>query len=196
VQLDFYDPPAQTLTPTTSIVVRMQRGQERQVLAMASTIAARARELDPQVLISNIAPLDQVVDREMAPWRFSAWVFTLFAALAFTLSVVGLFSLVSLDVANRRQELAIRMAIGASPQSLVRSVFASAGTRAAIGITIGLAGAVAATRSLQGLLFGITLGDRLTYAAVTMLVLAVVAVASYVPARRAAGIDPISLLRR
>ena len=107
--------------------------------------------------------LEDVVNKEIAPWRFSAWVFALFAALAFTLSMLGLFSLVSLDVANRRQEFAIRIAVGATRAHMVGGVFRSAGRGPASALRSALV-RVVATRSLQGLLFGVTLADRVTYA--------------------------------
>ena len=84
--------------------------------------------------------LDDVVNKEIAPWRFSAWVFALFAGLAFALAMLGLFSLVSLDVANRRREFAIRMAVGATGRHIVSGVFRSAARRAGIGIAGGLLG--------------------------------------------------------
>ena len=195
-QLDFYDAPAQTISRATSIVVKLRRGEEQKALALASAIQARARQSDPTAIVSGIAMLDSVVDREMAPWRFSAWVFALFAGLAFALSMLGLFSLVSLDVANRRQEFAIRMAMGATHGHIVVGVFRSAGVRAAVGIAIGLTVAAVATRSLESQLFGVGLTDRLTYGAVIALVLAVVAIASYLPARRATDASPMALLRR
>jgi putative ABC transport system permease protein len=196
VQLEIYDAPMQSLTPTTSIVIKLKRGEARNGLAVASAIQSRAREMDAQALVSNITTLEQVVDKEMAPWRFSAWVFAVFAALAFSLSMLGLFSLVSLDVTNRRREFAIRMAVGATPRHIVANVFTAAGSRAGIGITAGLLVALIATRSLDSLLFGVNLGDAVTYASVTLLVLTVVFVASYLPARKAGAAEPLALLRR
>lgn len=196
IQLDIYDPAMQSRAQATSLVVRMKRGEERNRLAVAAAIQTRAKALDPRVLVSGIMTLDEIVNNALAPWRFSAWVFALFAALAFTLSMLGLFSLVSLDVAHRRQEFAIRMAIGATNRHIITSVFRSAGVRASMGIAIGLAGAVVATRSLESLLFGVTLADGMTYGTVIALVLVVVALASYVPARRAAATAPSDLLRR
>ena len=148
------------------------------------------------MLVSGIMMLEIVVNKEIAPWRFSAWVFALFAALAFALAMLGLFSLVSLDVANRRREFAIRMAVGASGRHIVGGVFRSAGVRAGLGIAGGLAVAAIATRSLRSLLFGVPLIDALTYGSVAALVTIVVAAASYLPARRAASADPLALLRR
>lgn len=196
IQLDMYDPPMQTHSATTSLVVRMKRGEERNRLAVAAAIQVQAKQLDPRVLVSGITTLEDIVNTELAPWRFSAWVFALFAGLAFALSMLGLFSLVSLDVANRRQEFAIRMAIGATNRHIIGGVFKSAGTRAGIGIVLGVAAAFISTRSLQSLLVGVELTDWRTYAAVVALVLLVVSIASYWPARRAASAAPLALLRR
>ncbi len=196
VPLDMYDPPLQSTAPATSLVVRLQRGQEHRALAVAAAIHTQARQRDPRVLVSGITLLDDVVNNEIAPWRFSAWVFALFALLAFALAMLGLFSLVSLDVANRRREFAIRMAVGASGRHIVSGVVRSASLRAGMGITVGVAVALIATRGLQNLVFGITLVDVTTYVIVIGLVAMVVAVASYLPARRAAHQSPLVLLRR
>ncbi len=196
IQLDMYDPPAQTRVPVTSLVVRMKHGEEGNHLAVAAAIQTQAKALDPRVLVSGITTLEEIVDKEMAPWRFSAWVFAMFAGLAFALSMLGLFSLVSLDVVNRRREFAIRMAVGATSRHIVGGVLRSAGARAGLGIALGLATAVVATRSLQGLLFGVALTDGTTYAAVIGMVVIVVSLASYWPASRAAASAPLALLRR
>jgi predicted permease len=197
VQLDMYDPPAQTTVGmTTSLVVRLKGGQDRNALAVAAAIQTLARNSDPRALVSGISMLDDIVNNEIAPWRFSAWAFALFAVLAFALATIGLFSVVSLDVTNRRHEFAIRMAVGATGGQIVSGVFRSAGGRAAIGIAAGLAVAAVATRSLQGLLYGVHAIDVITYAAVAGLVAVVVAIASYVPARRATLVNPLTLLRR
>lgn len=108
---------------------------------------------------------------------------------------MGLVSVVSLDVAHRRRELAVRLALGASRQAVLRDVLARAGWKVGIGIIVGLAGAVAATRAMRALLYDVEPLDAGTYAAVVVLVSAVVAVAAWAPARRAAGIDPMTLMR-
>ncbi len=195
VQLDMYDPPSQNRYPVTSLVVRLKAGQERNALAVASAIQTQARQQDPRALVSGIMMIDDVVNKEIAPWRFSAWVFALFAALAFVLAMLGLFSLVALDVSNRRREFAIRMAIGATGGHIVSGVFRSAAIRAGLGIAGGLLVAALATRSLETLLFGVQLIDVLTYGSVVALVVIAVAIASYLPARLAASTSPLSLLR-
>jgi predicted permease len=197
VPLDLYDPPSQSTVGTvTSLVVRLKPGDESKALAVASAIQTQARQRDPRALVTGIGMMDAVVNNEIAPWRFSAWVFALFAGLAFALSMLGLFSVVSIDVAHRRREFAIRMALGATNGLIVGSVLRSAGLRATIGVAIGIALAAAATRSLQSLLFGVRVGDILTYGSVVALVAVVVSIASYLPVRRVGGIDPSALLRR
>jgi putative ABC transport system permease protein len=195
--LDMYDPPTQSANGSiTSMVVKLKPGQEGQAIAVAAAIQTQARQRDPRALVSGISMMGDIVDKEVAPWRFSAWVFALFAALAFVLSMLGLFSVVSLDVANRRREFAIRMALGATDGQIVGGVFRSAGLRAAIGVGVGLVMAAVATRSLQSLLFGVQIADVVTYGTVVALVTVVVAIASYLPARRAATSEPLALLRK
>ncbi len=197
VPLDMYDPPSQTsVGVTTSLVVRLKPGEEPNAVAVAAAIHTHARHADPRAIVSGISMIEDVVSKEIAPWRFSAWVFALFAALAFALAMLGLFSLVSLDVTNRRREFAIRMAVGATGRHIVGGVFRSTGVRTGMGIAGGLAAAAIATRSLQGFVFGVQLIDAVTYSAVVGLVVIVVAIASYVPARRAAAANPLALLRR
>jgi ABC-type antimicrobial peptide transport system permease subunit len=140
--------------------------------------------------------MEAIVSRALAPWRFSVWMFTLFAVLAFTLATVGLVSLVSLDVAQRRHEFAVRLALGAQRPDILRSVLLVAGGRVLAGVVVGVLTAIAGARGIRHMLFGVGALDITTYGVVIGLVFAVVAVASYLPARRAAGIDPLALLRR
>jgi ABC-type antimicrobial peptide transport system permease subunit len=165
-------------------------------LAVAAAIQTQARQSDPRALVTGIAMLDEVVNKEVAPWRFSAWVLALFAGLAFTLAMLGLFSLVSLDVANRRREFAIRMAVGASDKDIVAGVIRSTGRRAMAGLAIGVTAALVASRSIGALLFDVDPIDAPTYISVIAVVIAVTTIAAYVPARRAASAQPLDLLRR
>ena len=134
--------------------------------------------------------------RAEAPRRLTMWMFVLFAALAFALAALGLFSVVALDVTSRAREFAIRMALGASRQTIVAGVLARAGRRVALGLVLGFGAAVAGGRAMRGLLFGVAPGDAATYLAVLVVVLAAVACAAYVPARRAGRAEPQALLRQ
>ena len=191
VQLDIYDPARQVGMPARTIMVRAQGDPA----ALVAPIRARVREMDPRAAIEDVTTMDAVVARASAPWRMSMWLFVLFAGIAFFLAAVGLFSLVSLDVAERRRELALRLALGASKPAVVRSVLIGAAWKVAAGLTAGLVTAFAATRSMRALLYGVAPDDPATYAAVIALVTVVVAVATWSPARRAARTDPMSLLR-
>jgi predicted permease len=191
VHLDVYDPASQTPIPATDLAIRTTGDP----LALAAAVQAEARQLDAGVLIGSIATLDGIVYRAIAPWRFSAWVFSLFALLAFALSTMGLFSTVSLDAAERRREFAIRVAVGADRRAIARVVLGAAAARVAAGVAVGVAAAMAGTRLLRSLLFGVDPVDALTFAAVLALVGAVVAAASWLPARAAARVDPVELLR-
>ena len=157
---------------------------------------AEIRRLDPHVVIDGVTTMDASVARVMAPWRFSAWTFTVFALFAFALAVVGLFGVVALDVGHRQHELAIRLAVGARYVDLLRCVLVPAGWKVVVGAALGLGAAALGARAIRSLLFGVGAIDPSTYASVVLLVLFVVTLASYVPARRVARIDPAKLLTR
>jgi putative ABC transport system permease protein len=192
VQLDVYDPALQVGQPADNIVVRASGDP----LALAAPVRDLARELDPAAIVDGVTTMDAVVGRAEAPWRLSMWMFVLFAALAFGLAALGLFSLVALDVAHRDREFAIRLALGESRAGILRGVLIRAAWRALVGLGLGLATAVIASRAIRSLLFGIAPDDGVTYAAVVTVVLVVVTAAAYLPARRAARADLQSLLRQ
>jgi putative ABC transport system permease protein len=190
-QLDIYDPALQVAQPAASLVVRTS-GEPS---AVAAAVRAVARELDPGAIVDEATSMDAVVGRAQAPWRLTTWMFVLFGVLAFGLSALGLFSLVALEVAYRRREFAIRLALGSPPAAIVRGVVVRAGARVAAGLALGFAVAFAASRAMRSLLFGIAPDDATTYLAVFALVLLVVTAAGYVPARRALEDDPHAVLR-
>jgi putative ABC transport system permease protein len=192
VRLDVYDAALQSQLTANDLVVRTTGD----LMKFAVAVQAEARRLDPGVLIDGVTTMQAIVSRASAPWRFSVWMFTLFAMLAFALATVGLFSLVSLDVAQRRHEFAIRIALGAQRREVLRSVLLRAGWRVVPGVALGVLAALAGTRALRSILFGVEAVDAVTYMAVVALVFGVVTAASYLPARRAARLDPLPLLRR
>jgi hypothetical protein len=191
VQLDIYDPMAQVGQAAKWMMIRASGDPA----ALADLVKARVRELDPGATVDDITTMDAVVARASAPWRMSMWLFVLFAGVAFFLAAMGLFSLVSLDVAHRRRELAVRLALGASKPVLVRGVLAGAAWKVGVGVAAGLVAAVVATRAMRALLYGVEPLDPATYVAVVGLVGIVVTLAAWAPARRAAGIDPMTLMR-
>jgi predicted permease len=191
VQLDIYDPARQVGRVADNVVVRASGDPA----ALAGPIRALARELAPDAVIEDVTTMDAVVGRAEAPWRLTAWMFGLFAAVAFAMSALGLWSLVALDVAFRRREFAVRLALGSSHGAIVGGVLRRAGRRVVLGMAAGLGGAVALTRFMQSLLFGVEPYDVATYGGVLLLVTVVVAAAAWLPARRAARTEPQALMR-
>ena len=191
VRLDVYDAATQAPMPATDIVVRTSGDPSR----LLGAIQAEARTLDPRVVIDRVSTMDAVVDKETAPWRFSVWVLSLFGVIAFALAGLGLFGLVSLDVTERDREFAIRLALGAQRRDVIYAAMRSAAVRVVFGLALGVLGAAGIARAIQALLFGVTPLDVASFAAAIALVLLVVAAASFVPARRAASLEPLKLLR-
>jgi ABC-type antimicrobial peptide transport system permease subunit len=130
----------------------------------------------------------------MAPWRFSVWIFVMFALLAVLLTAVGLFGAVSLDGASRRRELAIRLAVGAAPASLVLGIIRRTVVQLLPGVAIGFAVSLLALRALRGFLFEVTSIGAPTLAAVAVLVATAILVASLVPAFAATRVQPSATL--
>jgi len=191
VRLDVYDAAMQAATPATDLVVRSSGDPLRLIAA----IEAEARRLDPRVVVDRVTTMGAIIDKETAPWRFSVWVLTLFGAIAFALAGVGLFGLVALDVGERAREFAIRLALGAQRGDVIRSALAAAAVRVTAGLAGGALAALAIGRAIRSMLFGVTPLDVPSFAIAVALVVLVVSAASFVPARRAASIDPLKLLR-
>jgi predicted permease len=191
VQLDVYDAALQVGLAANNIVIRTAGDP----LALAGNVRAIARRLDSTAIVDGITTLDNVVRRAEAPWRLTMWMFVLFASLAFGLAALGLFSLVALDVAFRQREFAIRLALGATRDAILRGVLGRAARRIAAGLAIGFTGAVVAGRAIRSLLFSTASGDPVTFASVLVVVLIAVTIAAYVPARRSARSLPHELLR-
>ena len=164
-------------------------------LALVPAIRAQVRELDPNLVIADPAPLRNLLTKSMARPRFYTSLLTLFAAVALALAAIGIFGVLSYSVAQRSREISIRLALGAPAAGVVRMIVRNAMMLAALGIIIGVAGAIALGRLLESQLFGIGAGDPITFAAVIGVLLGSAALASYLPARRAATVDPAGVLR-
>jgi putative ABC transport system permease protein len=191
-RLDVYDAALQSPSIAADLVIRTSGDP----LAVAAAVQAEARRLDPRVVVDRLTTMDAIVSRALAPWRFSVWLFTLFAALAFLLATVGLVTLVSLDVTDRRREFAVRVALGARRRDIELSVLRAALRRIVPAVTLGVIGAAWGNRALRHILFQVNPLDPATYVSVILLVCLVVVAASWMPAHRAARVDPLALLRR
>ncbi|MGH9629343.1 MAG: FtsX-like permease family protein, partial [Bryobacteraceae bacterium] len=135
------------------------------------------------------------IDTSSARTRIRTWVLALLAAVALVLGMIGIYGMLAYLVALRRHEFAVRLALGAQPGSLLRLVLGQGLGLAALGIAIGLAGAVLLTRVLETLLFGVSTRDPITFSGVAILLFVAAFLACYAPARRAARADPIAALR-
>jgi putative ABC transport system permease protein len=162
---------------------------------LAAAIRERLRALDPELPMFNVSRMEQLLDRSLESRRFSALLLTLFAAVALLLAAIGLYSLLSYAVGMRTHEIGIRVALGAESSELVRMVVAQGLRLAAAGLAIGLAAALALGPLAANLVYGIGSRDPIALLAAAAVLLAIALAACYVPARRAAKLDPVAALR-
>ena len=163
--------------------------------AAESSIRSVVRELDPSLPVYNLRTMNEVVSKSMVQPRFLALLLATFSGIALFLAAIGIYGVMAYSVAQRTQEIGVRMALGAQPLHVLRLVFGQSLFMLTIGTAIGLAGAFALTRLMRTLLFEVTATDPLTYVSVVGLLTVVALVACYVPARRAAKVDPLIALR-
>ena len=192
------DFPAEVYLPNRQWPVRRMTMVARTAVPPLS-IAQEARqavlEIDPNLPVSNIRTVEQLIAESIAQPRFYMLLLAAFAAVALVLAAIGIFGVMSYSVSQRTREIGIRMALGAEGGRVVSMVVRQAMALAAAGLTIGLAAALALSRTLSTLLFDLSPTDPWTFATVATLLGVVAFVASYVPARRAASVDPIAALR-
>jgi len=174
-----------------SFVVRTYGDPARLMATMRSLIG----RVDSNVGIDAMLPMDQLVASSLTRQRFYAAVMGVFAAIAVLLSAVGMYGVLAYAVGQRTREFGVRTALGAKSRDVLAMVLHQGLRLAVIGIGIGLAAAIAVTRYLEGMLYDVTPLDPLTFVAVVALFAAVTSIASYVPARRATRIDPMTALR-
>jgi len=153
------------------------------------------REIDKNLPAFSITPLATVVSESVAQRRFSMLLLGLFAVVALFLAAVGLYGVVSYSVSQRRREIGLRMAIGASPGDVLRMVLSGGMKLAVVGVVVGVAAALALARFVSTMLFNVAQFDPASYALTSVILLLVAAIACYVPARRAMRVDPIVALQ-
>jgi putative ABC transport system permease protein len=186
-----YLPPARFAYPFTSIAVRTSGS----VSPLAPAFVSAVREIDPEVPVSDIRPMTEVLSISTAQRRLTMMLLGIFAAMALLLAAVGLYGVISYTVTQRTQEIGIRMALGAQRRDVLRMVVGQAMTLTALGVAIGAAGAFLLTRLMATLLFKVEPGDPATFAGVALLLAFVALVASYIPGLRATTVDPVVALR-
>jgi putative ABC transport system permease protein len=164
-------------------------------LQLVNAVKGELRALDPAQPGHNVVTMEQLLGRSVATDRFSAWLLGLLSALALILAATGIYGVMSYVVSQRTHEIGIRMSLGAGARHVLALVLARGVRVALVGVAAGLFGALALTRLVEGLLFGVSSTDPLTYAAVTALLAVVVVAACLVPARRATKVEPMEALR-
>jgi putative ABC transport system permease protein len=175
----------------TNLVLRTAGDPTSIIGAVRKEVAA----IDRDQPIASVRPMEQLMYESVAQPRFRTFLLGLFAALALVLAAVGIYGVMSYTVAQRTQEIGIRLALGAQARDVLRLVVRHGLSLAVIGIAIGVAGALALTRLMSNLLFEVNATDPMTFVSVSILLALVALVACYVPARRATRVDPLVALR-
>ena len=186
-----YVPHMQAASAFMSLAVRT----EGDPAAMAPAIRREILKLDPEQPVSNVRTMDQVLSDSLMLRRVSMMMLTVFATLALTLATVGIYGLTAYAVSRRTHEIGLRVALGASQSQILRLVLVRGLVTSSLGAAVGVAAAFELTRMLSGLLYGVTATDPLVFTGVPLLLIAVSVIASYMPARKALGIDPLVALR-
>jgi len=163
--------------------------------ALAQPLRAVVREIDHSAILSSVTTMEQQLSEQLSPRRFQTTLLTIFSLVALLLAGVGIFGLLHYSVAQRTHEIGIRMALGAHPREIVKLVVKDGAKLAVAGLVIGAIAATAVTRFMKSLFFGVTSTDPATFVSVVILLMMVALLACYVPAHRAARVDPTVALR-
>jgi putative ABC transport system permease protein len=184
-------PFAQSLSPNVTIGIRTAEDPA----AMTKTIAAAVHSVDLQIALASLRTMDQVKDESLGEDRYTMVLFASFAAVALLLAAVGIYGLMAFGVAQRTQEIGLRLALGAGKLGVIWLILREACLLAAVGLGIGFAGSVLVARTMRTTLYGVAAMDFAVIVSVAVILFFTAMFASYLPARRAASIDPMQALR-
>jgi len=184
-------PFAQSLSPSVTIGIRTAEDPS----AMSKTIAAAVHSVDPQIALARLRTLDQVKKESLGEDRYTMVLFASFAVVALLLAAVGIYGLMAFAVAQRTNEIGLRLALGASKLHVVTLILKEASVLAGMGLAIGLAGSALVGRTMRTTLYGVGATDFSVIVSVGLILFVTALFASYLPARRAAMIDPMKALR-
>lgn len=162
---------------------------------LSPSVQTEVRRLDPSAVFYDLAPMTDRLRSQVTRPRFASWVMGIFAVVALLLALVGVYGVMAHAVTSRKQEIGIRMALGAGERHVVMSFVLAGLLRVGLGLGIGLAGAAALTRLVESLLFGVLPTEPVVFAGGALVLLLAALVAAYIPARRAARVDPVVTLR-
>jgi ABC-type antimicrobial peptide transport system, permease component len=180
------------MTPMGSgVVVRADNAST----GLSAAVRRISREMSSQQVIFGGQTMDSLISRSLAERQFSMILLIVFASVALLLASVGIYGVISYVVVQRAPEMGLRMALGARPVDVLKLILGGGGKLAAIGISVGVVGALGLTRLMTSLLYGVSAADPITFAGVVILLILVALSACYVPARRASKVDPAMALR-
>jgi predicted permease len=182
-----------TMNPHSSLTMVLRSAADGR--GLIGPVRETIRQVDPGLAMFEVRTMTELLDRSLWTRRACSWLFGAFAAVAILMAVAGIYGVVSFTVSRRTREIGIRIALGARPSQVLLGVLASGMALVASGVALGLAASMAIAKLLQSMLFGVSGRDYATYGAVMALVVSVGALASSIPARRAASVDPIRALR-
>jgi putative ABC transport system permease protein len=182
-----------TSAPTQALTIMVRSAGDPS--SVTGSVRAALQGIDSSLPISRLRPLDEVIGASLTQRRFNMTLLTVFAGIALVLAIAGIYGTVSYAVAQRTQELGIRSALGATRADVLRLVLWDGLKPVALGLALGLAGALVLRRSLDRLVYGVTTSDPATFVALPMLLAIVAVIASLIPALRAAKVDPMTALR-
>jgi predicted lysophospholipase L1 biosynthesis ABC-type transport system permease subunit len=188
---DVYLPAAQSYNSRMRLFVRSNLDAE----TLAAAIRREVGTLDPTLPLAEVKTMEERVGDAMWRTRVAAWLFSAFAALALLLTAIGIFGVMSQTVTQRTPEIGVRMALGAQGRDVLQLVLGRAALLAGIGVALGIAFALGLTRVMTALLYEVEPNDPSTFGVVSVLLGVVALVACYLPARRAARVDPLVALR-
>ena len=189
---EMYTPYPQRPWPAMQFAVRAAGGDP---LALVNAVRAAVQDVDRELPITRVETMDAALADSIATERLMTWLLFAFAAVALVMAAAGLYGVIAYTVAQRTQEIGVRMALGADPRAVVRLVAAEGLRLTGIGMVAGTVAAAIVSRSLRGVLFDVSPADPTTYAAVLVLFAATACGALVVPARRALSVDPLTALR-
>jgi putative ABC transport system permease protein len=189
---EMYVPHAQIPFSIMSLVVRTSVSDPA---ALTSAVRKEVAALDTAVPLRSIRVFDEYISRSLARPRFNALLLSIFAGVALVLTAIGIYGVMAYSVAQRTNEIGIRIALGAAKSSIFKLIVGQAMTLVGISVVIGVAGAFAATRLLSSLLFGVSAWDPVTFGGIVLLISVVAFLAAWLPARRAMRVNPIIALR-
>jgi predicted permease len=190
-RIALYLPQPQNPTRAMNVVLR----SAADAAGLTAAVKQEIHELDPDLPLYNVRTMNQRLDESLAQRRFSMLLLALFAGVALALAAIGTYGVMAYLVNQGTREIGIRIALGATYQAIVRLIIWKGLALALCGVAIGLAGAFALSRLMRSLLFGVTPSDPFTFLVISVLLTLIALLASYIPAHRAARIDPIASLR-